>query len=237
MPTPFPYSQHAVTRTDFSFVCVLSLFSSQLIVNFNRRTLFLGSDHISTSGRLYVWARCTGNCKDVIRSTETFKSLAPLWIFMLGVIYFFFARHSLSLWNWIFWFPGCLEPFICCLTLGFLSDLWSPLIFYYVATWSDCRHAESTWRKVPRLFLHEKQRSVSVYPHIFRFVAFGRRIKEWIFLPSTEQKPPNISLLMRLVKKKNSWLVGWLVLRYINPCRLFDAKSCLYIYILNIYDL
>ena len=32
------------------------------------------------------------------------------------------------------------------------------------------------------------------------------------------------------------WLVGWF-LWYINPCRLFNAKSCLHIYILNEYDL
>ena len=33
-----------------------------------------------------------------------------------------------------------------------------------------------------------------------------------------------------------SWLVGW-VLWHVNHCRLFNAKSFLYIYIEYIYDL
>ena len=41
--------------------------------------------------------------------------------------------------------------------------------------WSDCRHAVSTWRTVPRSLLHEKHWSESVYPYNFRLVAFGKR--------------------------------------------------------------
>ena len=33
-----------------------------------------------------------------------------------------------------------------------------------------------------------------------------------------------------------AWFVGW-VLWHINPCRSFNAKSCLYSDISNIYDL
>ena len=45
--------------------------------------------------------------------------------------------------------------------------------------------------------------------------------------------------LMHLIKssiKDIMWLVGW-VLWHINSCRLFKAKSCLYLCILHIYDL
>ena len=45
----------------------------------------------------------------------------------------------------------------------------------HVYIWSDCGHADSTWRKVPRSLLHDKHRSESVYPHIFRLVAFAKR--------------------------------------------------------------
>ena len=50
------------------------------------------------------------------------------------------------------------------------------LLCHHVYIWSDCGHADSTWRKVPWLLLHEKHRSESVYPHNFRLVAFGRRL-------------------------------------------------------------
>ena len=49
------------------------------------------------------------------------------------------------------------------------------LLCCHVYIWSDCGHADSTWCKVPRSFLHDKHRSESVYPHIFRLVAFGKR--------------------------------------------------------------
>ena len=32
-------------------------------------------------------------------------------------------------------------------------------------------------------------------------------------------------------------MIGWLDLWHINPCRLFNAKSCIYIYLINVYDL
>ena len=49
------------------------------------------------------------------------------------------------------------------------------LLCRYVYIWSDCWHADGTWRKVPRSHLHEKHRSKSVYPHNFRLVAFCKR--------------------------------------------------------------
>ena len=33
------------------------------------------------------------------------------------------------------------------------------------------------------------------------------------------------------------WFVGWCDLWYINPCRFFNSKLCLRIYVLSIYDL
>ena len=52
------------------------------------------------------------------------------------------------------------------------------LLCHHGYIWSDCGHADSTWRKVPRSLLHDKHRSESVYPHNFRLVAFGERYVE-----------------------------------------------------------
>ena len=105
------------------------MFSSKGKVSSVRKTLFEW-DHI-TSGRLSVRATSTGHCKDVIRSTETFQSLAPISSFLLDVVCFFFTGLLPSLWNWI------LVPFLSSnhllLKIGFLSNFWSPLIHYYVA--------------------------------------------------------------------------------------------------------
>ena len=49
------------------------------------------------------------------------------------------------------------------------------LLCHHVYIWSDCGHADSTWRKVPRSLLHDKHRSETVYPHNFRLVTFGKR--------------------------------------------------------------
>ena len=40
----------------------------------------------------------------------------------------------------------------------------------HVYIWSECGHADSTWRKVPRLLLHDKHRFELVYLHNFRLV-------------------------------------------------------------------
>ena len=64
--------------------CASSRFSSQGTVNSMRMTLFFQSDHATMSGRFSVWIMWTGNCRDVLRSAETFQSLAPFSSFMLG---------------------------------------------------------------------------------------------------------------------------------------------------------
>ena len=52
------------------------------------------------SGRFSVWIMWTGNCWDVLRSTETFQLLAPFSSFILE-FFCFLKGHSPSLWNWI----------------------------------------------------------------------------------------------------------------------------------------
>ena len=53
------------------------------------------------------------------------------------------------------------------------------LLSQHVYIWCDCRHADGTWRKVPRSLLPRKvPRSHSadlVYPYNFLLVAFGKR--------------------------------------------------------------
>ena len=53
-------------------VCFLPVFF-QGTVNSMRRTLFFESDHATMSGRFSVWTMWTGNCRDVLRSAETFQ--------------------------------------------------------------------------------------------------------------------------------------------------------------------
>ena len=76
-----------------SLVCFL-----QGTVNSMRRTLFFESDHATMSGHFSVWIMWTGNCRDVLRSAETFQSLAPFSSFILG-FFCFLTGHSLSLRN------------------------------------------------------------------------------------------------------------------------------------------
>ena len=69
-----------------------------------RRTLFFESDHATMSGRL--WIMWTGNCRDVFRSAETFKSLALFSCFMLG---FFVSSQDIHLpWETELWVPWLL---------------------------------------------------------------------------------------------------------------------------------
>ena len=59
-----------------------------------RRTLFFESHHATMSGRFSVWIMWTGNCRDVLRSAETFQSLAPFSSFILG--FFLFPHRTFT---------------------------------------------------------------------------------------------------------------------------------------------
>ena len=61
----------------------------------------------------------------------------------------------------------------CALNNSILTS--DTLLCRQVYIWSECGHADSTWREVPWSHLHEKHWSESVYPHNFRLVAFGKR--------------------------------------------------------------
>ena len=90
----------------FLRLCASARFSSQGSDNLMRRTLFFESNHATMSGRFSVWIMWTGNCRDVLRSAETFQSLAPFSSFILD-FFCFLSGHSPSLWNWI----------MCCLAV------------------------------------------------------------------------------------------------------------------------
>ena len=63
-----PFSTQSARSVSYRFFfcsCASSRFSSQGTVNSMRNTLFS------------VWIMWTGNCRDVLRSVETFQSLAP----------------------------------------------------------------------------------------------------------------------------------------------------------------
>ena len=55
---------------------------------------------------------------------------------------------------------------------------------------------------------------------------------EWLFKSFKEKE---ITTVYTLVKSKTLLIFILAGLRYINPCRLFDIKSCLYIYIKYIW--
>ena len=84
---------HSVSYRFFFRSCASSRFSSQGTVNSMRRTLFFESDHATISSRFSVWMMGTGNCRDVLRSAETFQSLAPFSSFILG-FFCFLTGHS-----------------------------------------------------------------------------------------------------------------------------------------------
>ena len=99
--------------------------------------------------RFSVWIMWTGNCRDVLRCAETFQSLAPFRSFILG-FFCFLTGHSPSLRNWImgslaitsFWFA-----ISHCARNNSITTSYT-LLCLHVYIWSDCRHADSTWRKV-----------------------------------------------------------------------------------------
>ena len=98
---PFPRSRHAVSHIGFSSARVLPpgfLPWGQSILwgghsSFNRTML-------QCLATFSVWIIWTGNCKDVLRSAETFQSLAPFSNFILG-FFCFLTGYSPSLRNWI----------------------------------------------------------------------------------------------------------------------------------------
>ena len=97
-----PFSTQSARSVSYQFLfrsCASFWFSSQGSVN-SMRTLFFESDHATMSSRFSVWIRGTGNCRDVLRSAETFQSPAPFSSFILE-FFGFLTGHSLSLWNWI----------------------------------------------------------------------------------------------------------------------------------------
>ena len=110
-------------------VCFLPVFFPGT-VNSMRRTLFFQSDHATMSGCFSVWIMWTGNCRDVLRSAETFQSIAPFSSFILG-FFCFLIGHSPSLRNWIM---GSLAVIDCCLLshIVLLTTLLSPLTPCYV---------------------------------------------------------------------------------------------------------
>ena len=128
------------------------------------------------SSRFSVWIMWTGNCRDVLRSAETFQSLAPFSSFILES-FCFLTGHSPSLRNWIMGslaVTGCWFAVSHC-ALNNSITTYNTLLCRHVYIWSDWGHADSTWRSVPRSLLHDKHRAESVYPHNFRLVEFGKK--------------------------------------------------------------
>ena len=80
---PFPCSRHAVSRIGFSSVYVPM-----------RRTLFFESDHAKMSGHFSVWIMSTENCRDVLRSAETFQLLTQFSCFILEFFVLFFVSSQ-----------------------------------------------------------------------------------------------------------------------------------------------
>ena len=136
-----------------------------------RRTLFFESDHATMSGRFSVWIMWTGNCSDVLRSAETFQSLAPFSSFMLG-FFCFLTGHSPSLKNWIMGSLAVMDCWFavwhCALNNSIITS--NTLLCRHVYIWSKCGHTDRTWRKVPRSLLHDKHRSELVYPHNYIYI-------------------------------------------------------------------
>ena len=149
----------------------IQLFSTQ-----SARSVFFESDHARMFGCFSVWMMWTGNSRDVLWFTETFQSLATISSFILE---FFLFPHCASLFlvKLNYGFLGCNRFLVCCshCALNHCVTTSNTLLCRHVYVWSDCGHADSTWRKVPWCFLQEKHRSESIYSQNFRLVAFGRR--------------------------------------------------------------
>ena len=106
-------SARSVSYRFFFRSCASSGFSSQGTVNSMRRTLFFESDHATMSGRFSVWIMGTGNCRDVLRSAETFQSLAPFSSLILDSLFPHRAITFLVKLN--YGFLGCNRLLVCSL--------------------------------------------------------------------------------------------------------------------------
>ena len=114
-----PFSMQSACSVSYCFFffcsCASSQFSSQGTVNSMRSTVFCESDHPTMSGRFSVWIMWTGNCRDVLRSAETFQSLALFSSFILG---FLFPHRTFTFLEKLnYGFLGCNQLLVCCLTL------------------------------------------------------------------------------------------------------------------------
>ena len=78
----YPTLFHAVIRQ-----CLVAVFLPLvcfLLVFFPGDSQFYEEDTLLWIGRFSVWIMWIGNCRDVLRSAETFQSLAPFSSFILG---------------------------------------------------------------------------------------------------------------------------------------------------------
>ena len=102
------------------------------------------------SGCFSVWIMWTGNCRDVLRSTEAFQSLAPFSSFILEFICFL-TGHLPSLWNWIMGSLGVTSCWFAATHYALNNSLTNSNTFFccHVYIWSDNGHADSIWREIP----------------------------------------------------------------------------------------
>ena len=114
-----PFSMQSARSVSYRFFfrsCASSRFYSQGIVNSKKRTPFFESDHATMSGRLSVWMMWTGNCRDVLRSTETFQSRTLFSSFILD--FFLFPNRVFTfLMKLNYGLLGYNRLLLCCLTL------------------------------------------------------------------------------------------------------------------------
>ena len=92
----------SVSYCFFFRLCASFQFSSQGTVISMRRTLFFKSDN-AMSCCFSVWIMWTGNCRDVLRSTETFQSLAPFSSFILEFFCFLTGYSLCESELWVPW--------------------------------------------------------------------------------------------------------------------------------------
>ena len=124
---------------------------------------------------------------------------------------------------------------------NFFFSIWILCTFSYDTIhfyWSEFRYNEYQFKKI-------------LYIHLNRFQIYWKKNMQMmikIFTMFTHAKTDGlcwcegIQACVHMFTVRESLqsmmfkLVSW-VLCHINPCRLFNAKSCLYIFMLNIYDL
>ena len=145
IPKPFPCSRHAM--------CLLLVFFPGNSQFYEEDTLFFEPDHATMSGCFSIWIMWIGNCRDVLRSVETFQSLAPFSSFIFE-FFCFLTGHSPSLWNWIMGslaVTGCWFAATHCALNNSITTS-NTLLCRHVYIWSNCGHADSMWHKVPDHF-------------------------------------------------------------------------------------